>query len=283
MSWIGNTIYEWLEELCNDILSFLFNFINSLFIDGEALITKTAINSAAIIAGDIAVIIIAIVVLKNVFSIYILETDGDAEQDPLQQLVKATIAVALIQSSTYLFNWALNLANVFANELIKGTEVVLDTPDNFFAAFKTNVTGWTTVGMWTVILVIFIIGLVCLVIKAFIRGGELALMKILFPIFCCDLLTSSRERFNAFLTSFVVTTVGYAFQLLCFRLSMNEFVTISDSWMHIPIAYTWLFLAIKAPKWLEKYAYTSGLGGLARTGASSAGQVVMMSLARKAA
>lgn len=282
-NWFGNTIYDWLSDLCEEVFDFLFTFINGLFIDGEALITETAINSAAIITGDIAVVIISIVVLKNVFSIYILETDGDAEQDPVQQLVKAAIAVALIQSSTYLFNWSLNIANVFTSELVLGLEVVIDSPDSFLDSFS-NATGGLTqaYGVYVTLLAILIVGMICLIIKAFIRGGELALMKVLFPIFCCDLLTSSRERFNAFITSFIVTTVGYSIQLLCFRLSMNAFLNITDI-MHMPIAYTWLFLAIKAPKWLEKYAYTSGLGGLARTGASSAGQVVMMSLARKAA
>lgn len=277
-NWIGNNICEWLEEVCNDMLSIIFNILNGLFGEGENLITETAINSAAIITGDISVIIISIVVLKNVFSIYILETDGDAEQDPLQQLVKAAVAVALIQSSTYLFNWSLNIANIFTKELNGSTQMELDTV-NFFAPMLNIV---SSINVYTIALVIFVIGSIFLIIKAFIRGGELALMKVLFPIFCCDLLTSSRERFNAFITSFVVTTVGYSIQLLCFRLSMNTFANAIDI-MQLPIAYTWLYLSIKAPKWLEKYAYSSGLGGLARTGASSAGQVIMMSLARKAA
>lgn len=281
MNWVGNTIYEWLEELCNEVFSFLFQFINGLFENGEALIKATEIQTASVVTRDIATIIVSIVILYNVLSIYIFETNGDSEQDPLQQLVNASIAVALIQSSAYLFNWALELGSLFAGE-IADVELNLGTAETFWDVIETKIGETMTLSMWVVILVVFVIGMICFLIMAFIRGGELALMKVLLPIFCCDLLTSSKERFNAFITSFCITTFSYGIQLLCFRLSMNQFVNVSEIY-HIPMAYVWLYLAIRAPKWLEKYAYSSGIGGMARTGASSAGQVVMMSLVRKAA
>lgn len=281
MNWIGNTIYEWLEELCNEVLGFLFQFINGVFEYGEELIKTTEIQTACVFISDITTVIVSIVILYNVLSIYIFETNGDSEQDPLQQLVNASIAVALIQSSVYLFNWALEVGNLFASELADVT-LNLGTSETFFDIIKIKFNEWMSLGMWVIILVILVIGMICFIIKAFIRGGELALMKVLFPIFCCDLLTSSRERFNAFITSFCITVFSYGIQLLCFRLSMNQFVNVSNIF-HIPMAYVWLYLAIKAPKWLEKYAYSSGFGGIARSGVSSAGQVILQSLARKAA
>ena len=68
---------------------------------------------------------------------------------------------------------------------------------------------------------------------------------------------------------------------------MNSFVSINGTsdtvYFHIVFAFVWLYFAIKAPKWLEKYAYSSGLGGLARNGAASTGQVLMSAFARKVA
>lgn len=281
MSWIGNSLYEWMEELCNTIFTFLFNFVNGLFADGEAMIKESAISDAAIITGDVATILISIVVIYNIINIYIFETSGDSEQDPLQLLVNASIAIALIQSSNYLFNWALDLGYIFAGE-ISQTSLSLGTPDTFLEKLEYGISTQGTNDLFVIIFLIFVIGIIIFVLKAFIRGGELALMKILFPIFCCDLLTSSKERFNAFITSFCVTTFSYALQLLCFRLCMNQFMNVS-SYLHVTYAFVWLYFAIKAPKWLEKYAYSSGLGGLARNGAASTGQVLMSAFARKVA
>lgn len=281
MSWLGSSLYEWLMELGNGILDFLFNFINGLFESGEEMIKLSEITAASVLVSDIATILISIVVLYNVISIYIFETSGDSEQDPLQQLVNASIAVALIQSFNYLFNWALDLAKQFTKELIS-VDVSFDNPENFLDTISMGINNASNQQAFLIIFIIFIVGMFVFIMKAFIRGGELAMMKILFPIFCCDLLTASKERFNAFITSFCVTTFSYALQLLCFRLSFNQFISINNS-LHIAYAFVWLYFAIKAPKWLEKYAYSSGLGGIARTGATSTGQVLMSALTRKVA
>lgn len=278
-SWFGNGIYELLTELGNGILDFLFNFINGIFESAEEMLEFSEIKYACVITSDVATILVSIAVLYNVINIYIFETSGDAEQDPIQQLVNASIAIALIQGYNFLFNWALDLAKQFTSELVS-VSLSFDTPENFLEKFSTVIINASNQQAFLIIFIIFIIGMSVFILKAFIRGGELALMKILFPIFCCDLLTASKERFNAFITAFCVTTFSYALQLLCFRLSFNQFMS-TNNYLHIAFAFVWLYFAIKAPKWLEKYAYSSGLGGIARTGATSAGQVLTMSLARK--
>lgn len=286
MSWLGSSVYDWMEELFNNVFGFLFNIVNGIFEDAESMIELDEISTASVIVADIATILISIVVIYSIINIYIFETSGDSEQDPLQLLVNASLAVALIQSYNYLFNWALNLSKIFTKE-ITNSEIDLGIPQGFIEELKSNINTSASTDIWVLILIIFVVGIILFIFKAFVRGGELALMKILFPIFCCDLLTASKERFNAFITSFCVTTFSYALQLLCFRLSMNSFVSINGTsdtvYFHIVFAFVWLYFAIKAPKWLEKYAYSSGLGGLARNGATSTGQVLMSAFARKVA
>ena len=115
-------------------------------------------------------------------------------------------------------------------------------------------------------LLLLLVGFIIFSIVAGIRGAELTLMKILFPLFAVDLLTTNRERWNSFFTTYVITFLSYSVQLLCFKLCNMTFVTI-DYGGNFNIRFItvigWMVMMIRAPKWMEKFAYSSGLGGMA--------------------
>lgn len=124
-------------------------------------------------------------------------------------------------------------------------------------------------------LVLFFIFLLILIfmlcLKAVLRGVELALCRILFPLFSISLCGTSRERFNSFLSTYLVTFFGYIIQVFCFEMGLANVIkalayTTFDEYI---LAIAWLWFALKTPKWLEKFAYSSGLkntvGGAART------------------
>lgn len=282
-SWIGTSIYEWLEGLCNDFLDYISGALNTMFEYGEELVSCEEVSFVTTFTSDIATILISIVVLYNIISIYIFETSGDADQDPIQQLVNASMAIALIQSSNFLFKWVLEIANTFSDELLKKAAVTIQPIGGIVDAIETaQGAGVMAQSLWIIVLIILSIGFSVLAFKAYLRGGELALMKMFFPIFCCDLLTHGKERFNTFFTAFCVTSFSYGIQLLCFRMCLVNFINIREYFSMFQ-GFIWLYFAIKAPKWLEKYTYSSGLGGIARTGATSTGQVLTSMVARKVA
>lgn len=90
-------------------------------------------------------------------------------------------------------------------------------------------------------------------------------MKILFPFMAVDLISQNRERWNAFLTSFMVTIFGYIPQLICFRVSCAQMMA-PQKIQDIMIGFTMIILAIKTPKWLEKFCYKSGITQTASSG-----------------
>ena len=91
--------------------------------------------------------------------------------------------------------------------------VVLWALELFFFLFFTKIYQVFYKGMskliWNNMMICMMIGFIMLVIKAALRGVELAVMKILVPIFSVDNITVSAERWNAFLTAYVVVFFGY--------------------------------------------------------------------------
>jgi hypothetical protein len=118
---------------------------------------------------------------------------------------------------------------------------------------------------------------------AVIRAVELAMMFIVLPIFCVELCFTNRERLKGLITNIVVTGVYYSLQLLLFKVylitlgfTMTGIVSNSDSPLSIS-AFTSLGLLIavlKSPKWLEKFAYNSGVGDSVKRGTSATIQTI---------
>ena len=71
MSWLGSSVYDWMEELFNNIFGFLFNIVNGIFEDAESMIELEEISTASVIVADIATILISIVVIYSIINIYI--------------------------------------------------------------------------------------------------------------------------------------------------------------------------------------------------------------------
>lgn len=274
MNWILQNIRECIMNFIDGIFEMIALAVNTIFVSGAELAEHEDLVGAYMVVGLIAFSLVSLVVMKQIFSIYIMETDGDPDSNPLDLLTKAAIAIALISCNAAIYSTMLNFATTFGNELFSSLEPV-DIVGSIRTAreelFAMQDMANQLISPFFVL--IYLVGTTVLCIKAGIRGAELCLMKILFPFFCCDIISSRRERWNAFFTSYLVTMVGYTLQILCFRLSGNQFSRYcggEGGMERSMFAYAFLYLAIKAPKWLEKFIYTSGLGQSVGGGARSA-------------
>lgn len=142
-----------------------------------------------------------------------------------------------------------------------------------------------TANSFLIILFFFslVLGMLIFSVIAVIRAVELAMMFIILPIFCVELCFTNRERLKGLITNIVVTGVYYSLQLLLFKVylitlgfTMTGIVSNSDSPLSIS-AFTSLGLLIavlKSPKWLEKFAYNSGVGDSVKRGTSATIQTI---------
>lgn len=280
MSWVTKKIYDFLMDLVEGLVETFADLILNMFTGmADSIINSSQVLSVVMVTTGIATALISLMAIKQLFSTYILETEGDPDSDPLQQLVKSAIAVALIQTNSVLLNALLHYASLVESEVWTASG---NTSSSLTSSGIINTLSSSGVSLIVAAIfsIVFIVGLVLLAFKACLRAVELAIMQILYPIFCVDILSVQQERWKNFFVSYMVCIFGYIIQILCFILSVNFGFQMNSSALSglgsFFIALAFLFFAVKAPNWLEKYVYSSGAGKSAAGTARSAQQILMM-------
>ena len=261
------------SELISDVIENFTDMIELVFSLGTDIAlgnSMSGVNAASLCTQGLAGMILCCMAAKQIFTTYITETDGDPDMEPTQILVKYSLAMAVIWSSMVMFQIVVKWGNKFTDALIGSADLefknVLDAALGLFGIGTTNF----LIGPF--LLALYIIAIFIFAFKAGVRGAELAVFRIILPIMACDMITPSRERWNSFVTSFLVTVFGYSLQILLFRISLQLLVmTHMDPAMNFTMAFAFIWLAIVMPDWLKKFSYSSGLGNTAgRTGQSGA-------------
>lgn len=279
MNWITENIRAFIGDLIGGMIDFLGDFLNNTFY----WIVELAVDNAYV--GDAerfiiatAIGLVSLVVLKVVTSGYLLETDYDSEADPFNLIIKIAETVAIIMNSGWLFNWMLETAKIYTTDLLDGasasgfceiTQSLLDIQ------VKQSVEA--EVLSFCVALFFALIAFIVFMVVAGLRGAELVAMKLFLPYFALDLLTNSRERWNNFFTAYVIAFFSYAVQILFFIVALKCYASVSISAPQYYIGtMVFIIMAIRAPRFLEKYIYKSGVSNAASSGIRMVAQTMVM-------
>ncbi len=266
-NFFGYQLLDMIQEIINDCWNFFFGFIESFYLNTEWITGHYYVNNALKVTNGIATGLLVLLITKHIFTTYILETDGDPDMEPLQYLVKGSVALACIQIQNFLFNYLLKLSQMLCNEICN--DMTPQLPSNFSELLERIITAIGSAIFVPIMACIYVVCIIILIIKAAMRAVELAIMKVLFPFMCCDMVTPSRERWSAFIVSYLTTFFGYVIQVFCIRMGLVLLASMESFSLMIG-SCALLFFAMKTPKWLEKFVYSSGLGnsvsGTARSG-----------------
>lgn len=271
MSWITENLNKYCLEVLQSIFDFFSSALIKMFNLGVSVTQTTNVVKVTKVTSGIAVGLITVLVLKEILSTYVMETNGDPDSDPFQVIVRGMEAIAAVSCQSWLFNYLLKVSEALSKDVTsegisieKFTSKYGDVLANSFVSMKNPA--------FMILFFVFILILVfMLCFKAVLRGVELALCRILFPLFSVSLCGTSRERFNSFMSTYLVTFLGYVIQVFCFEMGLANLIkglvyTTFDEYI---LAIAWMWFALKTPKWLEKFAYSSGLkntvSGAART------------------
>lgn len=270
-NWILKNILGACAEFFRQVLSAFGDAIDGVFVKvAEVNHTMTAGITDFTLAFSIFFIIA--ISLKHYFSVYVMETEGDPDADPLDIFVRASQAVAVAVCSDSIFEIFMDFSSVFvkdataftANNLPEGVSTTnnISTSLDLLLSVPNNLIGIPAVVI--LVTISMIIAIVIVVIMAGIRGAELMLFRMLFPLFAADLVTTQRERWNGFFTSYVVTWVSYGIQIMCYKMfaiTLTSFIAVDmgSFWVMFALCMGWLVLMLRAPRWLEKFAYSSGI------------------------
>lgn len=224
-----------------------------------------------------AIALIGVVVVKIVLSGYMLETDYDSDEDPFNLLVRIAETVAFISNGNWLFNYMLSLAKKYTSDLAGGVNV--EGYSETTKSLLNVVPGYEGNSSVAYIMMLFaiLIAVIVFTVVAGLRGAELVAMMLFYPYFCLDKLTNSRERWNNFFTAYMSAFFTYAFQILFFMVAMKCYATATSGFPLYSIAtLVFMILAIKAPKFLEKFLYRSGVSNAASSGIRMMVQTAVM-------
>ena len=259
--WPFNKIQEWFQEVVTDIINGIVNLVGLAFAEGGSFMNDGLISKTFEATQGVALLLIILLSLKHILDTYILETDGDADSDPLIVLVRNSKAMLVISAGGLITNLCIKWSESLCSYITGASSYSYTDVGFTLALFHNFVTmGWFAMGF---IVVFAVILLICCFV-AMIRGVELGLLKILLPIMACDLTSIRQEKWNNFIASFVVVAFGYIVQMVLYKLAITY--AVQSDILSLLKAFVCLFFFIKTPNWLQKFAYSSGLKDTARSG-----------------
>lgn len=279
MGWLfDNLVNSFASDLVTGAMDFFGSMINNIFEEvADLILNNSTVVSANTFTTYFALIFVVFVAAKTYFTVHVLETDGDSDDNVLDILYRASQATAVIATNQFITNTLLDFSKIFSQDLSSSVELEISTTVlTLLNAARTRDT--TGASVFIIILLAIVVALVVFIVMAGLRGAELGLVKILFPLFAADLAGLKRERWGNFFVSYLIVIFGYSIQLLCFRAFIGAFSQIAVDKLnaHGLVAFGWLVLMLRAPKWLEKICYTTGISRTVGGGARSLGYLAMM-------
>lgn len=291
LDWGSSTLWQILEWLLSMIVTAVMS-IFELCYEGIRTLSDVSLyldKPEAIINGiaDIATMILIIIFLKQIFTNYILDLDGEADADPIQALVNISVALAVINCGNEIHKYSMKICDMsvsYIGSLLTEsvTDLDINSSDIIMHFLKTTV-GTLALTIPAISSVVLLVGMIWLIVvgvlmvvlafKVLFRGVELFIFQCLMPIFACDLVTPNKELWRTFFKAYLITIFGWLIQYTCLMLSVSILLnavgpkTGIEGLMSPLISTVMLYFACKAPKWLQNFTYHTGAGQAASSGA----------------
>lgn len=199
---------------------------------------------------------IALLILKFVtkgFSIYILQSDGDPDHDPLTLLTGFFQSVAIAVTFYSLYGKIIDIFKAFAKELLKAMG-----SDGEIQTIKTSlINSLLGQGITTILLVIVLVVLFAvLYVKLIMNGGELMVLRFAIPILSVGFLDADGGTAKVAAKKFLQVAFTNTVQIILLRLSVALLLTLHPIWA---IAVTGL--AFRVPNLMQEFLFVRSGGG----------------------
>lgn len=276
MSWILSLIFTAISEVLIEAVNYLAGYINNIFNTMYELNLSLKLDQVSSYTLYVGITLTSMFAVKQGIDVYVLHTNGDSEEDPLELVTRIAITVATIVCGQWVIQYLIKLASSLGTEIT--SRVVYEKREfgDIFLDMMLKVVAAGTILCFVqlIFIVIVVIAFMIFILKAARRGAELILFQVMLPIVALDLLTTNREKWNAFKTELLICVFGYIIQLFCF----NVFMVLFSKVLTIDVldpkylfgSIAWLMIVLSAPKWLQKFMYSTGIGNAAKSGVRSA-------------
>ena len=269
MNWIPENLCNVISEFIGGVIEGFGELINNIFFwIVDTAVQNSYVQNAQKMLVALSFALISLAVVKIVSSGYLTETDYDSDADPFNLIIRIAETTAVISCSGWIFDFTLQLSKDFASDLIKSTQVsgFADQTQALMDASPISAIG-NIAFPYYLFLIVILVALVIFTVISGLRGGELIVMKLFMPLFALDMLTPSRERWNNYFMGYMLAFFSYGVQVLFFTIALKSYASASyTSPEYMVSALVWIIVAIRAPKFLERYLYKSGVSSAASSG-----------------
>jgi hypothetical protein len=234
----------------NSLMNTCFNAEYELtHILGEQVIS---LENLKILIFSFSLTLIILKFLKKGFDIYILWTEGEADTPPLTFIVYFIRAIVVLLSSTILYNWLVDVVQNFGEKMLE-TLNVSQTME--ITSTMASIAG---AGLFSGIMaIIALIMLFILWVQFIIRGAEIFVLKLGFPLACVGLVNADGGVFTQYISKLFKSMLTVLVQILCCKLAL--LLVFSGQLIY---AIAMIILAIKTPKMLQEFMLGGGGGGI---------------------
>lgn len=186
---------------------------------------------------------------KKGFETHITWTDGDADADPFAMLIRFVKAIVLMIAFPVLYDFFARICTGVLMALLNSVSDELS-----WAHGMANIIDTMSCGI--VVLLIFYIGNIVLYFQLLMRGVEIYIMRIGFPLACIGLLESDNGAFAPYMMTFFQCAITTVLQLTLMQISFALMFT-GDTIISLAILIT----AISTPKFLQQFMVPNHGGG----------------------
>ena len=236
-----NYAFDNLIDLCFNAEDYLTQILGLEVINFDRL--KSIILSFAIS-------LIVLKFLKKGVEMYISWTDGSADTPIHIYILYFVRSIIVILVFPLLYDIFVSVGKDFSNDIMQALNITNQE------ALTQNLATISGVGIFTALLgVIDLIMLILLYVQALMRGVEMFVLKISFPIFCTGLLDSNKGIFAPYIKKFFQSVFTIILQI-----ALAKIVVLLISTGQLIMSVATLLVALRTPKFLQEFVLLSGNG-----------------------
>lgn len=243
-------------ESADNAINYAFDNLIDLCFNAEDYLTQILglevinFDSLKSIILSFAISLIVLKFLKKGVEMYISWTDGSADTPIHIYILYFVRSIIVILVFPLLYDIFVSVGKDFSNDIMQALNITNQE------ALTQNLATISGVGIFTALLgVIDLIMLILLYVQALMRGVEMFVLKISFPIFCTGLLDSNKGIFAPYIKKFFQSVFTIILQI-----ALAKIVVLLISTGQLIMSVATLLVALRTPKFLQEFVLLSGNG-----------------------
>ena len=240
----------------DNVINFVFNNLIDVCFNAEKNLTEIIgtqildFSKLKAIILSFAISLIILKFLKKGFNIYIMWSEGDTDTPPLTFITYFVRAIVMAISFPVLYAWFIDIAKDLTNQILLSLNV------SGQASLTTNLATLSTVGIFSAIFgIIVLIMLFLLYIQFIMRGIEMFILKVGFPLACVGLVDSDKGVFSPYVKKFFQSSMTVMVQM-----ALSKIVILLIVSGQLINAVAVLLVALRTPKFLSEFMLLTGNG-----------------------